>query len=424
MKFRPSPDVLEDRRLMSFGGGNIDASIPRVQTSNPGLNFTSNSFHQINATVPKVASTILSDPSSTNAQLAAYVSHLPYGNSSLLPILKADIAAFRQGGTTISTADATRVITFLYDNLLDHAPDAAALAAGVPAMQSGVTPTLVADAIVQSPEFIQAHVTAGATPAANQAQFVTALYKELLGRTPDAAGLGFWTGQLATGAQTVQQVAHAIVTSTEAATSPDAVLQYELTDSIAAIYDSLLHRAPDAAALAAGIPALRSGTTPTQVADAVAQSPEFIQANTTVGATPNANQVQFVTALYQDVLGRTPDPAGLSSWVNQLNSGASTVQQVAHAIVTSTEAATSSTSVIPQASIPVIGGATYYFGTVGPNGSIYGNFAGTGATAQLENLIQNDTLAYLGNGIGQKFNVLKSGVKYASDALLTYNGRV
>jgi hypothetical protein len=301
MRFSPTVDALEDRMLMSSGGGNIDSSIPRYPSSSPGLNFTSNSFHQINAAVPKIVSAILQNPASTNAQLASYVAHIPYGVTSLLPILQADVATFQQGGNTITTAQA------------------------------------------------------------NEA--VTTLYLDLLGRSPDAGGLNSFSQ------------------------------------------------------------ALQNGATVAQVADVIVTSTEFIRGNITAGATGNANQTQFVTALYNDVLGRAPDPGGLNYWVNQINTSTLTVQQVAVAFVSSEEATTSDSSVLQSAAIPVAS-TEYYFGSVVPNGTILGNFPGTGAKAQLENLIQQDTLAYLGNGIGNSFNILKSGVRWASDNLLTYNGRV
>ena len=61
---------------------------------------------------------------------------------------------------------------------------------------------------------------------------------------------------------------------------------------------------------------VRNGTvTLTQLADFFTASPEFIAL---YGALDNT---QFVTLLYANVLGRVPDPAGLSGWVALLNGG-------------------------------------------------------------------------------------------------------
>ena len=300
--FRPAVDRLEGRSLLStFGGGNIDTTIPRFPSTSPQLNFTSNSFHQINATIPSITKSITSG--NRESALMTYVTHIPNGLSQLYPILEQDVTAFQAGGTPPTTADATNS--------------------------------------------------------------VDTLYLDLLGRDPDTGGLNGWVQALQSG-MTVQQVAAGIVTSTE-----------------------------------------------------------FIQDNITAGASGNANQTQFVTALYNDVLGRDPDDGGLAYWVGQINTGALSVQQVATDFVYSNEAETSDASVLQAAALPNTVTTQYYFGTTPPNGVIpAGNFPGTGRTAQLQNLIQKDTLAYLANGIGKSFNVLKSGVNFGSDSLLTYNGRV
>ena len=47
-----------------------------------------------------------------------------------------------------------------------------------------------------------------------------------------------------------------------------------------------------------------------------------------------------------------------------------------------------------------------------------------GTTASSTTVLQQDLISYLDNNEGNAFNVLKSGVNYSSDGLLTYNGRV
>ena len=424
MRFRPSPDVLEDRQLLSFGGGNIDASIPRFPSTSPALNFTSNSFHQINATVPSIATGIASNPSNVGTLLSTYVSHIPNGSTTLFPILATDVINFEKGEVSFSTTGATNEVNSLYVTLLGRPADSVGRADDLKALQNGATVTQIADGIAQSNEFIQGNITSGGSPNANQTQLVTALYDKVLGRSADAAGLTYWINQLNTSALTPAQVAHDFVSSAEAATSTTSVVQSGLNSSIDTLYFNLLGRPADSVGRADDLKALQNGATVTQIADGIAQSNEFIQGNITSGGSPNANQTQLVTALYAKVLGRSADGAGLNYWVNQLNTSALTPTQVAHHFVSSTEAATSTTSVLQNAAIFTPAGAAYYFGMVTPGGPITGNFPGIGATAQLENLIQKDTLAYLANGIGNSFNILKSGVNYASDSLLTYNGKV
>jgi hypothetical protein len=281
-----SIEMLEDRSLMS--GYVVNLNIPRYPSTSPQLNFTSNSFHQINAQVP----TIAANP--TDAALAGYVTHIPLGESQLLPILEKDVAAFQKGTTTPTTTQATTAVTNLYEILL--------------------------------------------------------------GREPDPVGI---------------------------------------------YYD---------------VQALETGTTLQQMVNVIVTSNEYIQDNT---GTANANQTQFVTSLYENVLGRAPDAGGLAFWVNEINTNAMSVQQVATAFVYSPEAMTSATSILQTQALPVTI-PTYY----GGSGTVTGNFAGTSKATQMENLIQNDTVAFLDNNVGKEFNVLKSGVGWASDNLLIYNGYV
>ena len=297
----PNFDALEDRKLMSFGGGNIDTTIARFPSTSPQLNYTSNSFHQVNDKISGVASSIVANPGGASNQLATFVSHIPNGTSQLLPILQADLQTFQAATGTVTTAQATATLDKLYETLL--------------------------------------------------------------GRQPDGVGLAY------------------------------------------------------------GIPALQHGTTVAQVASKLVTSTEYIQDNITAGATGNQNQTQFVTALYNDVLGRAPEGSGLSFWVSQINTGALSVQQVANDFVSSNEAATSPTSILKTAALPVVS-PVYYFGVPAPDGTITGNFSGTSKVDQLKNLLQQDLITYLGKGVGNSFNILKSGVNFGSDRLLTYNGRV
>jgi hypothetical protein len=61
---------------------------------------------------------------------------------------------------------------------------------------------------------------------------------------------------------------------------------------------------------------VRRGNSLQSAADAFVASPEF---QLTYGS---LNDTQYVALLYENVLGREPDPAGLSNWTGQLGSGA------------------------------------------------------------------------------------------------------
>jgi hypothetical protein len=82
---------------------------------------------------------------------------------------------------------------------------------------------------------------------------------------------------------------------------------------------------------AAGIPTFIPGTA--RVSDvhaAILASDEYFDVHGGTGP-------GFITGLYQDVLGRAPDPAGLQQWVGTYNSGTVTRFQIADAFLTSPE---------------------------------------------------------------------------------------
>ena len=133
------------------------------------------------------------------------------------------------------------------------------------------------------------------TPAQRNTIFVTTLYRDILGRAPDSAGLSYWVNRLLAGA-TPSQVAQGFWYSPEHRTLVRR------------------HRAPQ----------ISYGSA---LADAL---------QTSQPVAPTGPQTVFVTTLYRDILGRAPDSAGLSYWVNHLLAGTSQ-NQVALAIWNSPE---------------------------------------------------------------------------------------
>ena len=188
---------------------------------------------------------------------------------------------------------------------------------------------------------------------------VYALYEQLLGRDPDAAGFAFWTGS---GAAALGQMADAFLTSPEAFNSDFAVMAaYQAAAgapptfaqfaaavagvrggsqtvaqlfaslmtpgySAATLYQNLLNRAPTASETAS------AGTTPAALAAWFETLIGYPNSNTPV-STPN-NEFQstgtftadhsnplYVRMLYYVILGRDPDPAGLAFWTGIATGG-------------------------------------------------------------------------------------------------------
>src|ERR1700730_1628111 len=85
------------------------------------------------------------------------------------------------------------------------------------------------------------------------------------------------------------------------------------------LYIGYFNRAPDAAGLNFWVNALTNGASLVNVANAFANSAEA-QAAYPFLVTPNVTDpTSFVTQVYQNVLNRAPDAAGLAFWVGQLN---------------------------------------------------------------------------------------------------------
>lgn len=89
-----------------------------------------------------------------------------------------------------------------------------------------------------------------------------------------------------------------------------------LNDSIVRLYDSVFNRAPDAGGLADWNAAADAGMTLHEIAAYFVVSPEF---QATYGQPDN---LAFVQSLYQNILDRPGEQAGVDAWAAQLNSGA------------------------------------------------------------------------------------------------------
>ncbi|MFY0679568.1 MAG: DUF4214 domain-containing protein, partial [Thalassovita sp.] len=94
------------------------------------------------------------------------------------------------------------------------------------------------------------------------------------------------------------------------------------TDDVYRLYSGVLDRAPDAAEFANHLQQLSTGTSYLDVVRGFVASPAF---QTDYGGLDNTD---FVTLLYTNILGRTPDAAGLAEKVARLDSGGSREAEV------------------------------------------------------------------------------------------------
>src|SRR5262249_31730957 len=147
--------------------------------------------------------------------------------------------------------------------------------------------------------------------------YVYQLYQDLLGRTPDDAGLAHWATRLDQGASR-QQVVAGIMGS----------LEYR-TRVVQQVYRTYLHRDADARGLASFTALLANEGTVEGVQARVVASPEYAQLH-------GGSDAGFLDALYGDALGRSVDATGQSRW-GQALAGGMTREAVAAAVFASLE---------------------------------------------------------------------------------------
>jgi uncharacterized delta-60 repeat protein len=149
-----------------------------------------------------------------------------------------------------------------------------------------------------------------------QTRYVTALYRDILGRDPDSAGLSYWLGLLGSGTPRAQ-VAQGIWESVE-----------HRGQQVDGFYATYLHRTADPDGHAFWVQAFLGGASETDIAVGFLTSDEYRLAH--------PDTASFVNALYGDILGRVPDPVGLAVWPALAESPAGR-SAVARGILTSVE---------------------------------------------------------------------------------------
>jgi Ca2+-binding RTX toxin-like protein len=168
-------------------------------------------------------------------------------------------------------------VTLLYNNVLHRAPDTSGLNNWVGLLTSGQdTRAQVVVGFSESPEYINGSVAAvsqGLWVGDPVAAEVARMYDTVLGRLPDAQGLGSWTNMIE-GGMSLQTAANGFVGSQEFQSVYGAL---DNTHFVTLLYNNVLHRAPDAGGLANWVNLLTSGQdTRAQVVIGFSESPEHI----------------------------------------------------------------------------------------------------------------------------------------------------
>ena len=154
--------------------------------------------------------------------------------------------------------------------------------------------------------------------------FVTRLYRYFLDREPEADGLNAWCDVLEFGTGTGAQVVVGFAHSKE-------FTALEMTDNdyISCLYRIILGREPDNHGLLAWLSVLEQGYSRDKVLEGFVNSQEMKAICDDMGVTPGSFKSKdqgmqirnFVTRLYRLCLGREPDSQGLDYWSSSLQFG-------------------------------------------------------------------------------------------------------
>lgn len=145
---------------------------------------------------------------------------------------------------------------------------------------------------------------------------ITTYYQKILFRDPTASELSSWTSSVGSGVLTLEQVRTQLTTSTEATNFVDPVIR---------LYQAAFGRVPESdSALNFYADALRDGSaTVMDLAANFAASPEFALRYGTSG--PSA---AYITALYVNVLGRTPAASEVDWYMAEATKGMTAAQML------------------------------------------------------------------------------------------------
>jgi uncharacterized protein YkwD len=212
------------------------------------------------------------------------------------------------------------LVTQWYQGYLHRAPDPTGLNAFTDALLAGQSEDAVREAIFGSQEYFNLH---GATAEG----LVQALYQDTLGRAPAGNEDEGWMALAASTADRAQ-IAAGFVTSTEA-----------MTREAAGLYATFLRRNPDSSGLSTFVNLLSSGADQRAAVQLIVASDEYF----------NAGQaILWLNSLYQNILGRNGDNvAEVGAWLAVLNSGVDRTN-LATALAGSVEAETRTVTTLYQ----------------------------------------------------------------------------
>ncbi len=312
---------LYPNNLTTFGGGAAVQTSLRVSVYDSNVRFVTfppdfvTTFNGPNAQaayggpVPVLGA----DPGTTTVGGGRAVTTTTQGAGTLQPL---DIALLRDAGVAALTDQelGEHQVARLYVAAFGRTADSAGLVAQYAGLRNGQTLAQLGDGFVASAEFSR-------YGALSDADYVSALYRNVLGRAGDAAGAAFFQGALGRDASRGAVLAAFADSDEERGrlnANPNVAYAATAEAQVARVYDTAFGRDADPAGFSSFTQAVVNGTTLQQVALSFLASPEFANR---YGASPS-NQA-LVDGLYRNTLQRAPDAAGKTLYVRALAAGLS-----------------------------------------------------------------------------------------------------
>jgi O-antigen biosynthesis protein len=179
------------------------------------------------------------------------------------------------------------------------------LASHIQQLQSEITLEILAEKLVRSAEFQARHGTGETVDT----QYLTALYRDGLGREPDSKHLAPWLAEEEQGATRAKVLA-------ELARSEEVTKNWA-TLFVNSLYKVAFGRLADSEGLGNRVHQLQSGVSLQVLTEQIARSPEFL----TRHGSGQRLDLKLLTALYRDGFGRQPNVEELVFWLAEENEG-------------------------------------------------------------------------------------------------------
>ena len=249
----------------------------------------------------------------------------PAANLNTESLSQANVATPASSGTTAPAASVNMTtesgtkgfVTRMYQVVLGRDPDPNGLNTWVTQLESGKMQAAdIETGFFNSPEYQEKNKKTD--------EVVKDCYNAMLGRDPDQGGMTFWKAMLDIGMSS-DKVCSGFLDSQEFIAlansygiKPGTIslknardLNIERTAFVYRLYQDCLKRQPDIAGLEHWCKLLTQGYAGTTVASGFVFSSEYKN-------TLPSNE-EFVDMLYRTIMGREPDQAGKTNWINQLN---------------------------------------------------------------------------------------------------------